>query len=132
MMTLPDCNSARIDPESYMPVINESMYIEASANVHIRLLYFFTLLFMSLKDKSVTFPKFLLIDTPENIGVDEEPLKRSILQLNKILAKDEDGQVLGNQEFQVIMTTGESKYPDEYEPFIKRELTKESRLLKEK
>lgn len=76
-----DINDARIDEENYMPIINDGEYKEASVGVPIRLMYFLTLLKLSLKDEDIPFPRFLLIDTPENLGIDKSNLEKSISKL---------------------------------------------------
>lgn len=121
---LKDCRSARIDQETYMPIINEGNYRERSARVPIRLMYFFTLLKLSVQSESLNFPKFILVDTPEDAGIDDENLIRCIEQINSILEEDDD--------FQIIMTTGMDKYPDEFSSYVVETLEDEAgkRLLK--
>ena len=104
--TLKDCQSASIN-ESYMPIINGGQYSEASAAVPRRLLYFATMLEMSLTDETVKFPRFLLIDTPETSGIDAENLNAALSRVVEVIAK---GKVIG-RECQVILTTGLDKYP---------------------
>jgi hypothetical protein len=90
-------------------------------------MYFITLMHLALSDETVTFPKFLLIDTPETAGIELELLKNCIKQLEELEAYHVD--------FQVIITTGIGKYPDEL--IGKRVLhmpnkKKEDMLLKER
>ncbi len=125
--TLPDCRSAKISISNYLPSINDGLYRETSSLVSIRLMYFITLMHLALSDQSLTFPKFLLIDTPETAGIELENLVNCIKQL-------ED---LGNYEmaFQVIITTGLKKYPkslSENRVLFMPDKQKESMLLKEK
>ena len=101
--TLSDCRSARINIENYLPIINEGEYKEASSRVSIRLMYFLTLLEMSLSQNDVPFPKFLLIDTPETAGIEMANL---INCMNKFA---EFGQY--KTDYQIILTTGLNKYP---------------------
>ncbi len=111
-----------------MPSINDGLYRETSALVSIRLMYFITLMHLSLSDKSVTFPRFLLIDTPETAGIELDYLQNCI------------GQLEGLQEygvdFQVIITTGLNKYPDSLKDnrvlFMPDRKQKEHMLLKER
>jgi DNA repair exonuclease SbcCD ATPase subunit len=102
--TLSDCRSARIKLEDYMPSINDGEYREASAKVSIRLMYYLTLLKLSLTEEDVTFPKFLLIDTPETAGIEMD-------NLIKCIKKFQDLDSL-NKDYQVILATGLKKYPD--------------------
>ncbi|MBV1928908.1 MAG: hypothetical protein KUG81_05290 [Gammaproteobacteria bacterium] len=126
--TLPDCRSAKIKLDNYLPSINDGLYRETSALVSIRLMYFITLMHLSLSDKSVTFPRFLLIDTPETAGIELDYLQNCI------------GQLEGLQEygvdFQVIISTGLNKYPDSLKDnrvlFMPDRKQKEHMLLKEK
>ena len=126
--TLPDCRSAKITLDNYLPSINDGLYRETSALVSIRLMYFITLMHLSLSDKSVTFPRFLLIDTPETAGIELDYLQNCI------------GQLEGLQEygvdFQVIISTGLNKYPDSLKGnrvlFMPNRKQKEHMLLKER
>lgn len=125
--TLPDCRSAKIRIDDYLPSINDGLYRETSSLVSIRLMYFITLIKLSLSDESVTFPKFLLIDTPETAGIEIEHLVNCISQL-------EDLKETG-LDFQVIITTGLNKYPSSLKDnrvLFMPNKQKENMLLKEK
>ena len=78
------CRTASIDSD-YMPILNAGEYREASAEVPKRLFYFLTLLYMSLEDPDVRFPRFLLIDTPETAGIDQENLIRCLEEVWKLV-----------------------------------------------
>jgi len=104
--TLKDCRAARISLENYMPIINEGEYKEASSGVSIRLMYYLTMMEMSLQYKDVPFPKFLLIDTPETAGIELDNLKTCISKMSEF-----DSYL---QDYQVILTTGLEKYPKEF------------------
>jgi DNA repair exonuclease SbcCD ATPase subunit len=122
-----DIIEARIDKDNYMPIINEGEYKEASVSVPIRLMYFLTLLKMSLRDEDIPFPRFLLIDTPENLGIDKNNLEKTI---SKFLS----GEDLKNKnKYQVILTTGINKYPEEFSEFRRgRSLDENHKLLLKK
>ena len=126
--TLPDCRSAKITLDNYLPSINDGIYRETSALVSIRLMYFITLMHLSLSDKSVTFPRFLLIDTPETAGIELDYLQNCIGQLEVLQEYGAD--------FQVIISTGLNKYPDSLKGnrvlFMPSRKQKEHMLLKEK
>ena len=126
--TLPDCRSAKIKLDNYLPSINDGLYRETSALVSIRLMYFVTLMHLSLSDKSVTFPRFLLIDTPETAGIEIEYLQNCISQL--------EGLQNYGVDFQVIISTGLNKYPESLKDnrvlFMPDRKQKEHMLLKEK
>lgn len=100
--------------EDYMPIIDDGQYKNKSAGVPIRLVYYFSILALSIKYESVKHPKLLIIDTPEDSGIDENNLKEDLLLLNQALqivnAKKDD--------YQVILTTGLEKYPEEFKDFI--------------
>lgn len=101
--TLQDCRSARIKSSDYMPLIDEGLYKEASSRVSIRLMYYLSLMKLSLTERDVSFPRFLLIDTPETAGI----------ELNKLInciEKFEDLEELSD-DFQIILATGLNKYP---------------------
>ena len=114
---------ARIDSD-YMPIINDGEYKEASSAVPKRFLYYVTLLRMSLSDRDIMFPKILLIDTPENLGIDHENLQDCIL---KIIEEQSPEKV---EQFQVILTTGPGKYPTSLKQKVLEVLTDDDRLLK--
>ena len=119
-----DIYKAQIDEINYMPIINEGEYKEASVDVPIRLMYFLTLLKMSIKDKEIPFPRFLLIDTPESLGIDQDNLENSISKFT-ILGDDSD-----NINYQIILTTGIGKYPEEFSSFKRgRSLLQSKKLL---
>lgn len=118
-----DCHSARISSDDYMPIINGGTYKEASSNVSKRLMYYLTLFHLSLVDK-IKFPKFLLIDTPENMGIDTDNFISAMLLINE----------LGNEthninEGQIILTTGLNKYPTQFKDFIFQKIDKKNKLL---
>lgn len=118
---LEECENARID-ENYMPVINNGVYINASADVQIKLIYFITLLWISLESE-VDFPRLLIIDTPESLGIDKNNLIKTLNALTK----------LPNQKkYQIILTSGIGKYPKSDEFIIKESMTKKKELLKKR
>lgn len=124
--TLKDCRSASIG-EDYMPIVNGGEYTEASAGVPRRLLYYATLLEMSLTDETIKFPRFLLIDTPETSGIDPTNLKSAIARIVEVV---ETARKAG-KECQVILTTGIGKYPDGLDKNVFRVMHKPSdRLLR--
>jgi DNA repair exonuclease SbcCD ATPase subunit len=104
--TLPDCRSARIRLEDYLPLINDGLYQEKSALVSRRLMYYITMMHLALADDKVTFPRFLLIDTPETAGIELDHLKNCISKLSEL-----EGY---GKRFQVIISTGLGKYPDAF------------------
>lgn len=121
--TIKDCRSAYLDSD-YMPILNGGEYKEASANVPKRLLYYGTMLYMSLAASDVAFPRFLLIDTPETAGIDTEVLKTAVRHLTEVI---ENSAV----RCQVIMTTGYDRYPEELESqvFLRLRKIEGERLL---
>jgi hypothetical protein len=121
--TISDCRTASLAAD-YMPIINAGEYREASADVPRRLLYFATMLYMSVVDDTVKFPRFLLIDTPETAGIDTENLKASLTRLFEIV-NDKDKKF----QCQVILTTGRGKYPDGAAAYLFGSLSRESKLL---
>ncbi|WP_421224097.1 AAA family ATPase [Aeromonas enteropelogenes] len=119
--SLSDCRKAIISDDNYMPVINDGSYKEASAGVHRRLLYFVTLLALSLNEE-IPFPRLLLIDTPENIGIDKDQLDillETLISLENRLNKD----------YQIILSTGVGKYPKTMDKYVKMRLSKSNMLL---
>ncbi len=124
--TLKDCRTAKIDLEDYMPIINNGEYREASSSVPIRLMYYLTLLRMSLLHDDIKYPKLLLIDTPETAGIDEENLIKSIGQIESI-TKD-----IPQSKYQIILSTAINKYPTAFKGSVLITLTDDNRLLKRK
>ncbi|MFT6834270.1 MAG: hypothetical protein ACJA0H_000298 [Francisellaceae bacterium] len=119
LMSHSSCNSelAEIDDE-YMPYIDRGRYRERSTVVPIRLMYFFTLLCLGMSNDNVKSPRLLIIDTPEEAGIDTSNLKHNLALLEKAIAlskRDEENKI---KEHQVILTTGEGKYPDSFEKYI--------------
>lgn len=123
---------AEID-DSYMPHIDEGEYRQKSADVPKRMMYYFALLCLALKLPTVKHPKFLLIDTPETVGIDKDNLDVNIRELDKIIeiAKESNKNL---PDYQVILTTGYDKYPTEYEQYVRLRLNKAENnfILKEK
>ncbi|WP_323097547.1 hypothetical protein, partial [Serratia marcescens] len=92
--------------------------------VHKRFLYFMTMLQLSLLDDT-PFPRLLLIDTPENIGIDNENLKRLLDCLNDI-------ENPKNLDYQIILSTGEGKYPESLKDNVVIKLSDGNKLLTKK
>lgn len=125
-----DASKAEIN-EDYMPIIDDGIYKNKSASVPIRLLYFYTILALSIKYENVKHPKLLIIDTPEDSGIDEDNLKMDLILLQNALTYVE----ASSKSFQVILTTGLEKYPDEFKEFIKEKFEKKNEgrfILKQK
>ena len=116
-----NCKNARID-EDYMPIINNGTYINASVDVQTKLVYFITLLAMSIQNE-VKFPRLLIIDTPESLGIDKENLINTIKLLSKLSR---------TKKYQIILTTGIGKYPNSEAFVVKEYLTREKELLKKR
>jgi DNA repair exonuclease SbcCD ATPase subunit len=121
--TLQDCHLAYIDSD-YMPIFDAGKYRESSSEVPRRLNYYLTLLYLSLVDPEVRFPRFLLIDTPETAGIDTDNLLSCLDQLTKIVGP------VASAECQIILTTGIDKYPPGLGDRVFETLTDNNRLLK--
>jgi len=117
------CRAARIDEDTYMPVINNGEYREASAEVPKRFLYYLTLLLMSLKS-DMPFPQMLLIDTPETAGIDRDNL---VLMLRQMKVLDDE-----NSDYQILLSTGVDKFPPEYQEYVSIRLRDDAKLLRER
>lgn len=110
--------------EDYMPYIDGGKYREKSAVVPIRLMYYFTLLALGLKRDNVKHPRFLLIDTPEDAGIDDGNLKLNLELLVDALELSKNKESDSIKDFQVILTTGENKYPEIFKSEIKIRFSK--------
>lgn len=115
------CKSASID-ENYMPVINKGVYINASVDVQIKLVYFITLLWVSLEN-NVSFPRLLILDTPESLGIDKNNLLSTLELLTELPNK---------KNYQIILTTGIGKYPKSDKFKVKEKMTNKKELLKKR
>jgi hypothetical protein len=120
---------AEID-EDYMPIIDGGVYKNKSADVPLRLMYYFTILALSLKNESVKHPGLLIIDTPEDSGIDEDNLKKDLDLLNFAIQQGASSK----KEYQIILTTGLDKYPESFKENIKDEFNESEGIfiLKEK
>lgn len=117
--SLKEVTSAEIN-EDYMPILNDGVYREASSDVPKRFLYFLTLLSMSLDSNNrIPFPQFLLIDTPENLGIDKENLDKCMDRISELQSSD----------YQIILTTGLGKYPTSLAGFVKQTIPDGEKLL---
>ncbi|MFU2014799.1 hypothetical protein ACM6Q7_06935 [Peribacillus butanolivorans] len=121
-------NSVDID-DNYLPIINGGIYMQASSHVVRRMVFYITMLYLTIKNNDVSFPYFILMDTPENLGIDEENLVKCLELIDELFELDED---LGKEiDFQIILTTGLGKYPEKYKDYVVETLTKQDKLLKE-
>ncbi len=118
---LEDCRDAHLDTDTYLPVINNGEYREASADVPKRFLYYLTLLKLGV-EKSIPFPCLLLVDTPETAGIDRENLIKNFRQIERIPA---------SENFQILLSTGVGKLPVEYKDRVVIRLSNDRKLLKE-
>jgi len=119
--------------DEYMPLIDDGVYREKSATVPIRMMYFFTLLSMSLKYSSIKYPKFLLMDTPEDAGIDNISENISLFEKALELSRNYDNEEV--KDYQFILTTGlcNECCPLEYEKYVKLNFNKkEGRFILEK
>jgi len=103
--------------EDYMPFIDNKEYKAKSSEVPKRLMYYFTILSLALQLDSVKHPRFLLIDTPEDAGIDTDNLNLNLALLEEAieLSKNDEGVI---KDYQVILTTGYGKFPEEFEKYI--------------
>lgn len=115
--------SAEID-DDYMPVIDSGIYREKSSVVPIRLVYYFTLFSMGMSCEQVKHPHFLLIDTPEEAGIDTLNLMHNLSLFTKALELAKEKNANSVKDFQVILTTGYNKYPTEWSDLIKMKFSK--------
>jgi hypothetical protein len=127
--SLHDCKNAKISSEDYMPIINNGEYREASSSVSVRLLYYLTLLKMSLFEDNVPFPKLLLIDTPQTAGVDKKKLNKVLANLSTI-TMNTDSQKEYDGMYQIILSTGIGIYPEGVGSTVFQKLADDDRLLK--
>lgn len=112
---------AEID-EDYMPVLDGGIYKNKSADVPVRLMYYFTILALALKYENVKHPKLLIIDTPEDSGIDDNHLKNDLnLLMTALNLVESEGK-----KYQIILTTGLEKYPEEFKPYILDSFDKEN------
>ncbi len=128
LMKLADekCYDAYIG-EDYMPIINFSQYRERSAAVPKRLMYFLTLLIESIEN-DISFPRFLMIDTPNKEGIDRDNLINNL----SLLDKAQEYSNIYSKKYQIILTTGIDTYPETYKNDVILTLENEKYLLSAK
>jgi len=127
-----ESTEAHID-EDYMPFIDNREYKANSSDVPKRLMYYFTILALALRLPSVKHPRFLLIDTPEDSGIDTDHLNQNLELLLEAIRVGINGDPKG-KEFQVILTTGYGKFPASFQGFVKERFSKQDGnfILKQK
>ena len=113
--------------EDYMPYTNNGQYRARSASVAKRLMYFLTMLIMSVK-YNINYPRFLMIDTPNKEGIDPENLIKILGELPKAYGYGKDEDI----KFQIILTTGINVYPKEFNKYVFLTLKDDNKLLIEK
>lgn len=113
--------------EDYMPYTNNNSYRARSSLVPKRLMYFLTLLILSVKH-DINYPRFLMIDTPNKEGIDEKNLINALDQLRKVEGYKKDNKV----RYQIILTTGIGIYPEELKKYVFLTLENDNKLLIEK
>jgi hypothetical protein len=126
LMKISSCNasSASID-EDYNPILDGGDYREKSAIVPKRMMYYFTLMSMALKYDNIKHPKFLLMDTPEEAGIDN--IAENIKLFDNALELSKNSPLDNIGDYQFILTTGHNeRCPKEYEKFIKLKFRKEN------
>lgn len=107
------CETMSID-DDYMPIIDGGIYREKSSAVTVRMMYYYTMLIYSLINTNVKFPKFLIMDTPEDSGIDKEKLIKNICLLDEKIKESNSQDV----NYQVIITTGDDRCPESFEKYI--------------
>ncbi|OCA77114.1 hypothetical protein BBI01_01230 [Chryseobacterium artocarpi] len=114
--------------EDYMPFIDNKEYKANSSDVPKRLMYYFSILSLALKLPSVKHPRFLLIDTPEDSGIDTAHLNQNLELLEEAikLGEQEDGTI---KPYQVILTTGYGKFPESFEKYVVERFFKEDGIF---
>ena len=85
-----------------------------------------------LKYKKIKHPHFLLMDTPEEAGIDD--ITENIILLDKALELSKNNPTDNIGSFQFILTTGINRYPEKYEEFVKLRFNKKRNrfILKER
>lgn len=89
---------------------------------------------MTIDTDNVPFPRFLLIDTPENLGIDEKNLISTLSLIDELFIKEDKEQTKEEKQlepnFQIILTTGIGKFPEKYSKNVVETLTDDNKLLK--
>ena len=120
----PSCRTAHLN-DRYMPVINSGRHRPASKGVPEKFLYYLSLFHMACENPLICFPRFLLIDTPENKGIDDDKLVACVAKIQDALPKD-----VNTAPCQIILTTGISKYPSAWKDHVGLVLTDDEKLLR--
>ncbi|MCE4045160.1 hypothetical protein LXM56_13555 [Lysinibacillus fusiformis] len=104
---------------NYLPVMGE--YKHQSFNVLKRLFFYLTLLKLSLdEDYSISYPKFLIIDTLKDEGIEIPHLKKLFTYIDEF--KDSDCQI--------IITSGYDEFEDNQEEYLIGWLNDKHKLLR--
>jgi len=110
-----EAEKASID-EEYMPYVDNGKYREKSAGVSIRMMYYFTLLCLELSYHNTNHPKFLLMDTPEDSGIDNIEVNIKLFDKLLEIAQQHNTTI---PKYQYILTTAIGRYPQHYRQYIK-------------
>ncbi|MBY6237165.1 hypothetical protein KUV99_13435 [Vibrio harveyi] len=99
----------------YMPLVDGGIYREKSSAVTVRMMYYYSMLAYSLANSKIKFPRFLIVDTPEESGIDNDKLLKNI----SLLSQKVESYNIDKVDYQIILTTGEGRYPDSFESYVK-------------
>ncbi|WP_285330316.1 hypothetical protein [Vibrio parahaemolyticus] len=99
----------------YMPLVDGGIYREKSSAVTVRMMYYYSMLAYSLANSKIKFPRFLIVDTPEESGIDNDKLLKNI----SLLSQKIESYNIDKVDYQIILTTGEGRYPDSFESYVK-------------
>jgi hypothetical protein len=119
----PKLISARISPETLMPLVNGHAYTEDTGIgfISVKVIGFhFSLLRFSL-DIPCYYPRFLMMDSPRQFDINPETYKSMLLQLFGVEKKRK------KSDFQLILTTRD--LPEDLEPFVIERLNSKNRML---
>jgi hypothetical protein len=105
---------AKID-EEYEPIINNYQYINAALRSPKRFYYYLTLLALGI-DINTPYPRFLMIDTPQNFGLDSDKTTHLINSLG-IFQQEND-----EQDYQIFLTINKDFVSDNMRKFVRYDI----------
>ncbi len=118
----PQLRTARIDPETLLPLVNGNPYTEdtGSGMLSVKVIaYHYALWHFSLNEKCL-YPRFLMIDSPRQFDINEDTYSKVLLQFHHV-------QQTQPPEFQVVITTRD--LPPDMDSYVIERLNSKNRML---
>ncbi|GAB4237310.1 MAG: hypothetical protein Kow00121_64410 [Elainellaceae cyanobacterium] len=113
----PDFQSCTIDPNSFMPLINDSLYLHTGTALKGLATVAYHLAFLKLACREETFfPRLLVIDSPAVGDLNEENHDKLLRYLSRLQESFEESDSQNGTSRQIILTT--RRIIPELEPYV--------------